>query len=76
MYLRFSRPSYRFWNQSFKIEGRGAADYVATVIKTYREAIDSYYEGTFTKRKIKLGWKLWQPFTIVVFGAVIIWDKN
>jgi putative protease len=36
-----------------KIEGRGrAADYVATVIKTYREAIDSYYEGTFTKEKI------------------------
>ena len=36
-----------------KIEGRGrAADYVATVIKIYREAIDSYYEGTFTKEKI------------------------
>lgn len=36
-----------------KIEGRGrAVDYVATVIKTYREAIDSYYEGTFTKEKI------------------------
>ena len=38
-----------------KIEGRGrAADYVATVIKTYREAIDSYYEGTFTKEKIDI----------------------
>jgi putative protease len=38
-----------------KIEGRGrAADYVATVIKTYREAIDSYYEGTFTKEKINI----------------------
>jgi putative protease len=36
-----------------KIEGRGrAADYVATVIKTYREAIDSFYDGTFTKEKI------------------------
>ncbi len=36
-----------------KIEGRGrAADYVATVVKTYREAIDAYYEGTFTKEKI------------------------
>lgn len=36
-----------------KIEGRGrAADYVATVIKTYREAIDAYYEGTFTKEKV------------------------
>ena len=38
-----------------KIEGRGrAADYVATVIKTYRAAIDSYYEGTFTKEKISV----------------------
>lgn len=38
-----------------KIEGRGrAADYVATVTKTYREAIDAYYEGTFTKEKINL----------------------
>jgi len=37
-----------------KIEGRGrAADYVATVIRIYREAIDSYYEGTFAKEKIK-----------------------
>lgn len=36
-----------------KLEGRGrAADYVATVVKTYREAIDAYYEGTFTKEKI------------------------
>ncbi|NHN26941.1 U32 family peptidase [Flavobacterium jejuense] len=36
-----------------KVEGRGrAADYVATVIRTYREAIDSYYEETFTKEKI------------------------
>lgn len=38
-----------------KIEGRGrAADYVATVIKTYRDAIDSYYEGNFTKEKISV----------------------
>lgn len=36
-----------------KLEGRGrAADYVATVVKTYREAINAYYEGTFTKEKI------------------------
>lgn len=35
-----------------KIEGRGRApEYVATVIKTYRKAIDSYYEGTFSKEK-------------------------
>ncbi len=39
-----------------KIEGRGRApEYVAKVIKTYREAIDSYYEETFTKEKVK-GW--------------------
>ncbi|WP_072988006.1 peptidase U32 family protein [Pseudozobellia thermophila] len=36
-----------------KIEGRGRApEYVATVIKTYREAIDAYYEGTFEKEKV------------------------
>ncbi|OIR12810.1 putative protease YdcP precursor [mine drainage metagenome] len=35
-----------------KIEGRGkAADYVKTVTQCYREAIDSYYEGTYTKEK-------------------------
>ena len=42
--------------QVLKIEGRGRApEYVATVIKTYREAIDSFYEGTFTQDKIA-GW--------------------
>ncbi|MDK2770869.1 MAG: U32 family peptidase [Flavobacterium sp.] len=36
-----------------KIEGRGRApEYVATVIKTYREAIDSYYDGTFSQEKV------------------------
>ncbi|MFM9989367.1 peptidase U32 family protein [Flavobacterium sp.] len=41
--------------QVLKIEGRGRApEYVATVIKTYREAIDAYYEGTFTKEKISI----------------------
>jgi len=38
-----------------KIEGRGRApEYVATVIKTYREAIDSYYDKSFTKEKVAL----------------------
>jgi len=38
--------------QVLKIEGRGRApEYVATVIKTYREAIDAYYEGTYSKEK-------------------------
>lgn len=35
-----------------KIEGRGkSADYVKTVTQCYREAIDSYYEGTYTAEK-------------------------
>lgn len=38
--------------QVLKIEGRGRApEYVATVIKTYREAIDAYYENSFSKDK-------------------------
>jgi len=37
-----------------KIEGRGRApEYVAKVIKTYRSAIDSHYEGTFNKEKVQ-----------------------
>jgi len=37
-----------------KIEGRGRApEYVATVTKCYREAIDSIVEGTFTDEKIQ-----------------------
>lgn len=36
-----------------KIEGRGrAADYVYTVIKSYREAIDAYKAGTYTREKV------------------------
>jgi len=37
---------------AFKIEGRMRhPHYVEIVSKTYREAIDSYYDGTFTKKK-------------------------
>ena len=40
-----------------KIEGRGrSADYVYTVTKCYREAIDAYDEGTYTLEKISK-WK-------------------
>ena len=40
-----------------KIEGRGrSADYVYTVIKCYREAIDALGEGTYTPEKIA-DWK-------------------
>ncbi|WP_347067066.1 peptidase U32 family protein [Flavobacterium sp. WV_118_3] len=39
--------------QVLKIEGRGRApEYVATVIKTYREAIDAYYDKTYSKEKV------------------------
>ncbi|MCB9282628.1 MAG: U32 family peptidase [Lewinellaceae bacterium] len=37
-----------------KIEGRGrSADYVAVTTRCYREAIDSYYEGTYSKEKVE-----------------------
>jgi len=36
-----------------KIEGRGRApEYVATVTKTYREAIDAFYNGTYNSEKV------------------------
>lgn len=36
-----------------KIEGRGkGADYVKTTVECYREAIDSYQAGTYTKEKV------------------------
>lgn len=39
-----------------KIEGRGRApEYVATVVKCYREAIDAVADGTFSQEKVK-GW--------------------
>jgi putative protease len=38
---------------SLKIEGRMRSDYyIATVVKTYRDAIDDYYNGTLTSDKI------------------------
>lgn len=37
-----------------KIEGRGRApEYVATVIKTYRQAIDAYYNDSFNTEQVK-----------------------
>jgi U32 family peptidase len=39
---------------SLKIEGRGRSpEYVATVIKCYRQALDSINDGTYTLKKIK-----------------------
>ncbi len=41
-----------------KIEGRGRApEYVAKVIKSYRDAIDSLADGTYDKEKV-IGWML------------------
>lgn len=38
---------------AFKIEGRMRhPHYVEIVTKTYRQAIDAYYKGTFTKKKV------------------------
>ncbi|MBY9008194.1 MAG: U32 family peptidase [Candidatus Lokiarchaeota archaeon] len=38
---------------AFKIEGRMRhPHYVEIVAKSYREAIDAYYDGTFTKKKV------------------------
>jgi putative protease len=40
--------------QILKIEGRGRApEYVATVTRVYREAIDALEEGTFTSEKVE-----------------------
>jgi putative protease len=39
-----------------KIEGRGRApEYVKTVVQCYREAIDAYNEGSYSKEKVE-GW--------------------
>lgn len=39
---------------SLKVEGRMRSNYyIATVISTYREAIDNYYSGTLTDKKIE-----------------------
>ena len=39
---------------SLKVEGRMRSNYyISTVISTYREAIDNYYNGTLTKDKIE-----------------------
>lgn len=41
--------------QVLKLEGRGRApEYVATVTRCYREAIDSYYSGTYSEDKVEM----------------------
>lgn len=60
-----------------KIEGRGrAADYVHTVTKCYREAIDSYYDGTYTQESGSLDETARKPFSIVAFGTAITFGKK
>jgi putative protease len=42
----------------FKIEGRKkGADYVYTATKCYKEAVDAYFDGTYTQEKIN-DWKI------------------
>jgi putative protease len=39
-----------------KIEGRArSAEYVKTVVECYHEAVDAYFDGTFTEEKVE-GW--------------------
>lgn len=53
-----------------KIEGRGrSADYVYTTTKCYREAIDAYYDGTFTQEKVQV----WKEQLATVFNRGF-WD--
>lgn len=53
-----------------KIEGRGrSADYVSTVVKCYREAIDSIFDETYTPEKIKH----WKSLLATVFNRGF-WD--
>jgi len=54
----------------FKIEGRArAAEYVKTVTSCYREAIDSYFEHTYTSEKIEE----WSNRLVSVFNRGF-WD--
>jgi putative protease len=53
-----------------KIEGRGrSADYAYTTTKCYREAIDAYYEGTFTQENVQV----WKEQLATVFNRGF-WD--
>jgi putative protease len=63
--------------QVLKIEGRGRApEYVATVVKTYRDAIDSITTALSLRKKSPFGWKHSPPFTTADFGLVTTSGKN
>ena len=54
--IRFMDEMIEAGVRVFKIEGRARGpEYVKTVVECYREAIDSYLDGTFTEDK-KDGW--------------------
>ncbi|MFQ3547257.1 MAG: peptidase U32 family protein [Termitinemataceae bacterium] len=58
--------------QVLKIEGRArSAEYVDTVIRCYREAIDSVYEGTYSQEKITA----WNRRLAAVFNRGF-WDGH
>ena len=49
----------------FKIEGRARpAEYVHTVVSCYKEAVNSYFEDTYTQEKIKI----WEKELATVFN--------
>ena len=51
--IHFLKEMIEIGITSLKVEGRMRSDYyIATVISTYREAIDCYYEGTLDDEKI------------------------
>lgn len=52
--IRYLKDMIDIGIKSLKVEGRMRSNYyIATVISTYREAIDLYYEGNLTNEKIE-----------------------
>lgn len=63
--------------QVLKIEGRGRApEYVSTVIRAYREAIDSYYDGSYSTEKVE-GWmdQLHKVYNRGFWGGYLLGQK-
>lgn len=63
--------------QVLKIEGRGRApEYVSTVIRAYREAIDSYYDGSYSPEKVE-GWmaQLHKVYNRGFWGGYLLGQK-
>jgi hypothetical protein len=60
-----------------KIEGRArSAEYVKTTVQCYREAVEAYFDNSFTRKKWKTGITGWHRFLTVVSGMVTIWGSG